>query len=98
MNNKTRTKCLEVPVNPVEHTTITDFARHVGMAAAVFARFAMFQYIETHDAKEAAPAESRNRRDAPIASRASAGRAHKAVRHREPARSGIGGAFRPIRV
>ena len=94
----TRTKCLEVPVNPVESDTIKDFARHIGMAAAVFARFAMFQYIEAHDARELAAPESRQRRDAPVASRASAGRAHKVVRHRANARVGAGGALRPIRV
>lgn len=99
MNSNARTKCLEVPVNTAESTTIKDFARHVGMAAAVFARFAMFQYIETHDAKEAAPEPSRNRRDAPIASRASGKRsAHPTVRHRSSARVGAGAAIRPIRV
>lgn len=97
MNDRTRNKCLEVPVNSVERDTIKDFARHVGMAAAVFARFAMFQYIETHDAKAAAPVESRKRRDAPIASRASVGRASQpAMRQRDRVRVGAG--MRPIRV
>lgn len=98
MSSSTRTKCLEVPVNTAESTTIKEFARHIGMAAAVFARFAMFQYIETHDAKESQQQESRNRRDVPIASRASAGRDHKAVGHRSGARVGAGAAIRPIRV
>lgn len=94
----TRIKCLEVPTTSVEHTTIKDFARHVGMAAAVFARFAMFQYIETHDAREAMPQESRQRRDAPIASRASAGRQMKRshVPHRLPGK--VGGGRRVLQV
>lgn len=97
----TRTKCLEIPVNTAESTTIKEFARHVGMAVAVFARFAMLQHIDAHDAKEVAQQESRKRRDAPVASRASAGRAnpgHPAVRHRPSARIGFGGGMRPIRV
>lgn len=98
INPSTRNKCIEVPANQVEFTTVKDFARHIGMAVAVFARLAMFQYIETHDAKEAQQEESRKRRDAPFASRASAGIAHKVARRRASARMGAGAGMRPIRV
>lgn len=93
----TRNNCLEVPTNDAERQLIASFAKQIGMAAAVFARFTMLQYIDLHDAKKVGKEESRPCRDAPVASRASgknaraAGTAHR--RH-----GGFGGAPRPIRV
>lgn len=96
---KVRRKCLEVPTNEAESATFRDFAKHVGMATAVFARFAMFHYIDSHDAKNAQPEESRPCPDAPAANRASA----KSARLTRPAvhvrpRGGFGSAPRPLRV
>ena len=97
----TRRNCLEVPTSDAERATFADFARHIGMATAVFARFAMFHYIETHDAKELGIQESRSCRDVPIASRASAKNARavrSTARHRPGARAGFGGSQVPLRV
>lgn len=93
----TRTNCLEVPTNDAERALIASFAKQVGMAAAVFARFTMLQYIDLHDAKKLGQEESRPCRDAPVASRASAknARVAGAVHQR---RGGFGSAPRPIRV
>lgn len=72
MNTATRYRCLEVPINDDEHERITATAKLFGMPRAVFARFTMSQFM-TNDAPPDAPTESRCGRDAPIASRPSAG-------------------------
>ncbi|NHZ94604.1 hypothetical protein [Massilia sp. CCM 8734] len=96
---KVRRKCLEVPTNDAESATFKDFAKHVGMATAVFARFAMFHYIDSHDAKNAQTEESRPCRDVVAASHASSKFARKAkpAAHARP-RGGFGSAPRPLRV
>lgn len=95
----TRRNCLEVPATDAERATYKDFAKEMGMAFAVFARLAMFQFIDQHDARKAAEKESRPRRGTPISSRAEVKRLSLAtVRHRDSARGGFGGALRPIRV
>lgn len=101
MNNRNRTKTLETLVNKVEGDTIADHLRDIGMAFSTWSRLIMFGAIAEHDALMARPVESRKCRDTPVASRASVKRArfgHPTVRHRDHARSGIGGALRPIRV
>lgn len=96
---KVRRKCLEVPTNDAESATFKDFAKHVGMATAVFARFAMFHYIDLHDAKTAQTEESRPCPDVNAASRASSNHARvvKPAAHVRP-RGGFGSAPRPLRV
>ena len=95
----TRRNCLEVPATDAERATYKDFAKEMGMAFAVFARLAMFQFIDLHDARKSEPKESRPRRDVTIASRASGKRlALPTLGHRQNARIGFGSAVRPIRV
>lgn len=99
MTTSTRRNCLEVPATDAERATYKDFAKEMGMAFAVFARLAMFQFIDLHDARKLGPKESRACRDAPIASRASVKRLPlPALGHRHNVRSSFGGAARPIRV
>lgn len=93
----TRRNCLEVPTSDAEKATIADFAKEVGMAAAVFARFAMLQYIDLHDAKRLGKEESRQCPDAHPASRASAKNARVIVSAHQR-HGGFGSAPRPIRV
>jgi len=99
MNTRNRTKTLETLVNKVEGDTIADHLRDLGMAFSTWSRLVMFGAIAAHDAEMVRQAESRKCRDTPVASRASARKAgHPTVRHRDNARSGFGGTFRPIRV
>lgn len=101
MNTRNRTITRETCINKVEDDTIDDHLRDIGMAFSTWSRMVIFGAIAAHDALNARQPESRKCQDTPIASRASVRNAsvrNPTVRHRERARSGIGGAFRPIRV
>ncbi len=97
----TRIKTRETKLNSVEDSTIADHLRDIGMAFSVWSRMVMFGAIAEHDAQQWRPAEARQCRAVPVASRASAkrgGTGLPTVRHRDHVRSGFGGAFRPLRV
>lgn len=93
MKTNVRHNCLEVPLNDSEKARIEAHCTASGIARSVFARFSMLQFIESNGKADAPPMESRPCRDAPVASRASAGVAWVAHRHRSialPGRSSFG--------